>query len=68
MVKRELMMNCESAEENGQKEQRLRVNWEELMNISPAIFLSIFLLFFSILIIWADVKYNVLSVAVEVLF
>lgn len=67
MIKRESMMNCRSAEKNVQRECEAYVDWEGLVNISPAIFLSIFLSLFSILLIWADIEYNVLSVAIEVL-
>ena len=62
------MMNYRSAGKSIGKDPKYSITWDGLIRVSPAIFLSTFLLLFAALLLWAQLKYEVISFAFEMLF
>lgn len=60
--KRKIMMNYKSTQRT-MKQGKLFINWEVLLNGSPAIFLMTFLFFLLGLFVWAQIQFDVISSA-----
>lgn len=66
--KLELMMNYRSEGKSIGRVPKNMITWDGLIRVSPAIFRNTFLLLFAALLLWLQLKYEVISFAFEMLF